>query len=65
MTSDEYRACLKAFGLTPMKPSYDGATIYQGRDGLVHSIPDPEELTLSEREDFIRLLKIRMGITDH
>lgn len=65
MTNDDYRACLKALGLTPMKPSYEGSTLHQSRDGFVMSVPDPETMNAVERESFVRLLKDRMGITDH
>lgn len=65
MTPDDYRACLKAIGLTPIKPTYDGSTLHRDRDGFISSIPDPETMNQQEREAFIRLLKNRMGITDH
>lgn len=48
-----------------MKPSYEGSTLYSGRDGFISSIPDPETMNAAERSDFIKLLKLRMDITDH
>lgn len=65
MTSDEYRACVRAFGLTPIKPAYAGSTIHQDKDGMPHSIPDPEGLSEDERRDFIEILKVRLGHTNH
>lgn len=61
MTPQEYQATLKALGLTPAKPSYNGATVHQDRDGGFVSIPDPDELLPEERADFIELLIDRNG----
>lgn len=60
MTCDEYRANLKALGLTPQRPSYAGATIHSDRDGLMYSIPDPEELHEEERTAFLEELGKRV-----
>lgn len=65
MTVDEYRACVKALGLTPVKPSYEGATIHEDRDKELYRIIDPEELTEDERKDVFDMLKARMGFSDH
>ena len=66
MTIDEYKACLQAWGLTRRKPSYEGATLYEDRDGQFTTIPDPETLTAEERHDFlVYVLKVRLGINNH
>jgi len=65
MTIDEYRSCIRALGLTPIKPSYSGATLHADRDGEIHRIIDPEELSPEERLDFYNLIKRRLGFTDH
>lgn len=65
LTADDYRACIKALGLTPVKPSYNGATLHVDRDRAHTSIPDPDGLTPEERYDMINLIKWRMGVTDH
>lgn len=57
MTTDEYRTRLRAMGLTPCRPSYEGATIHQDRDGGFRSIPDPEGLSPEERQDVIDLIE--------
>ena len=62
LTSQEYRAQIKALGLTPARQSYAGATLHIDRDGLYHSIPDAESLTPGERAAFLALLKYRMGL---
>lgn len=65
MTPDEYRAIVRAMGLTPVKPSYDGATLHVDREGLHSSIPDPESLSIEERQGMIAIIKSRMQIEDH
>lgn len=50
-------------GLTPIKPSYDGATLHQDRDGEARHVPDPDPLTPEKREALINLLQIRLGYT--
>ena len=65
MTSDDYRACIKSFGLTPCKPSFLGSTLHQSRDGLFHQVPDPEGYTDEERDELIALVKLRIGIIDN
>lgn len=62
MTPDEYRACIKAFGLTPVKPSYEGSTLHVDRDGQHTLIPNPETLDEDERRSMIDLIKLRLGI---
>ena len=64
MTADDYRAALKALGLTPVKPAYDGATLHVDREGHHTSIPDPGTLSPEERADFIKLLRFRLGAAD-
>lgn len=65
MTAGEYRTCLRALGLTPMKPSYEGSTLHQDGEGFVYSIPDAETMSMDERKAFLSLLKARMGVSDH
>lgn len=65
MTIAEYYACLKAWGLTRRKASYEGASLYEDRDGQFTTIPDAESLSPEEREDFLEIVKTRMGIVDH
>ena len=65
MTSEQYRALIKSFGLVPYKKCYDEGTIHKTRDGDFTVVPDPETLSSTEREDMIVLIKIRLGITDH
>lgn len=60
MTIDEYKAQVRAMGLTPRRPSYIGATIHEDRDGQMHSIPDPEGLSEEERKDMIGLIRMRL-----
>jgi hypothetical protein len=64
VTAEQYRAEIRRLGLTPVKPSYDGATLHVGRDGGITSIPDAETLSPQERESFLKLLKYRMGVED-
>ncbi|KFC65036.1 hypothetical protein FF80_02886 [Devosia sp. LC5] len=65
MTADEYRACIKALGLTPIRPSYEGATIHEDREKQLIRVIDPDDLTDQERRDVYNVLKLRMGFTDH
>lgn len=64
MTSQEYRARLKAFGLTPKRPSYEGATIYVGRDGALCMIADPEGLDPDEREAMLEIYILQYGLSE-
>lgn len=64
MTSQEYRARLRAFGLTAIRLSYDGATIYQSRDGSLCTIPDPEPLSEEEREVVLQACIFTHGLTE-
>jgi hypothetical protein len=64
VTADEYRGKLRGFGLTPAKPAYEGAQLYQDRDRQFVLIPDPETLSEVERVDFIELIKGREGYSD-
>jgi len=65
VTPDEYRACIRALGLTPCRPSFQGSTLHQNRDGLFQQIEDPENYSPEERASLIDLIKMRMGISDH
>jgi hypothetical protein len=65
MTSQDYRAAIRALGYTPVKPTYNGATLYVGRDGMHTTIPDPEGLSPEEREGMIAFLKMREGLSSH
>lgn len=65
MTSDEYRACIKALGLTPIKPSFEGATLHQDASGEIVRVLDPDDLSPEERIAFYQLLKARMGHNDN
>lgn len=63
MTPAEYRGAIRALGLTPQRPSYVGAAIHVDRDGLFHSVPDPDGLSAEERLAFVALLRSRL-LTD-
>lgn len=65
MTCDDYRAMLKAWGLTPAKPGFDGHSIYQTRDGQFTSAPEPEWLSEQERKAALALIAERLGIDLH
>lgn len=52
-------------GLTPAMPAYDGATLHQDREGQFTIVFNPETLSAEEREGVIRLLKARLGFSDH
>jgi len=65
MTADEYRAGIKALGLTPIKPSFGGATLHQDKDGEIVRVIDPDQLSESEREATYQLMKARLDITSH
>lgn len=64
MTPEEYRAIVRAIGLTPAKPSYEGATLHVDREGQFTSIPDPETLKPDERAGMIAFIKARLGISE-
>jgi hypothetical protein len=63
VTPQAYRAEIRKLGYTPVKPSYNGATLHVGRYGLHTNIPDPETLEPKEREDFIEVLKARAALS--
>ena len=65
MTADEYRAKIKALGLTRQRPSYEGATVHADRDGIMYSVPDPEGLSPVERKDFVRVFMRLLGVQEH
>jgi hypothetical protein len=56
MTNQQYRDRLRALGLTPQRPSYDGGTLYRDRDGQFVTAPDPEQLTADERDSMFQLI---------
>jgi hypothetical protein len=59
MTPEGYRAAIRDLGYTPHQPSVDGQTVHVNRDGQFSVIPDAQELTPIERQDFITLLMSR------
>jgi len=59
VTSDEYKAVIKSLGLTPCRPSFQGATLHQTRDGDFQQVPDAESLSAEERVSMISMLKFR------
>lgn len=65
MTPEGYRAVVRNLGLTPCRPSHDGKTLHQTRDGEFQQVPDPEPLTPEERQAAIDFLKSIMGINTH
>ncbi len=65
MTCDEYRARVRALGLTPCRRSYDTATLHQDRDGEFCSVADPEFLTEGERRAFLERLMAIYGHSEH
>jgi len=65
MSSDAYRAIVKSLGLTPCRPSHDGATLHRDRQGEVWRVEDPERFSPERRLALIELLKLRMGVTTH
>ena len=64
MSPQDYRAYIKSFGLSPCKASFEGKTLHQTREGQFQQVPDPESLSLDERDATIALLKSRLMITD-
>lgn len=65
MTIADYKALVRELGLTPMKPSCNGCTIHQWRDGKPYSVPDPETMTEPQRKAALELLKTLLGIEQH
>lgn len=63
MNCDEYRAIVRQIGLTPMRPSSQGSTVHQSRDGILIQVEDPEHLTPEKRAAVLDMLKFRLGIT--
>ncbi len=61
LTSQDYRAEIRSLGMTPVRPSYQGATIYVDRDGQHHSIPDADSLSPGRRRAFLDLLRSRLN----
>lgn len=62
LTADDYRTCIRGFGLTPVKASYEGSTLHVDREGQHHLIPDPDTLSPDERPAMIDLIKWKLGI---
>lgn len=65
MSPDEYRACIRALGLTPTKPSYEGSTLHVDRNGDHTLIPDAESMPPEQRVAMIQIIKVRLGISNH
>ena len=63
MTEDGYRAKIKAWGLTPCRPSAARHTIHQTRDRQFIRVPDPQYLTEEERVGVLDLLQAINGLT--
>lgn len=61
MTVEDYRARVKAWGLTPCRPSVNRHTIHQTRDGSFIRVPDPEYLAEEEREPVLDLMCLQHG----
>ena len=61
MTAAEFRAKLRALGLTPARNTYNGGAIYQDRAGDFHNVPDPDTLTSEQREALIALFEGILG----
>jgi hypothetical protein len=49
MTIGQYRAALRALGLTPARPSSGKHTLHQARDGQLYPIRDPDDLDPDQR----------------
>jgi hypothetical protein len=65
MTPDGYRVVIREMGLTPIGRSNGFSTLHQDRDGQIRQVPDPEPMTPEEREAFISVIKLRVGIWDN
>jgi hypothetical protein len=65
VTSDEYRAAVRGLGLTPCRPSFNGSTLHQTRDGGFQQVPNPEILSEVERPSMIALITWRLGVETH
>jgi hypothetical protein len=61
MTPDDYRAAVRTSGLKPCKPSFQGSTLHEKRDGEFQQVPDPEHLSPEERVAMIAVIKTRLG----
>lgn len=61
MTCDDYRAMLKAWGLTPARPAFERHTLYQTREGQFTTAPDPEWMTEEERVAALAFIALRLG----
>jgi hypothetical protein len=65
MTPDEYRAVVRASGLTPYRPSFQGSTLHKTSDGKFLQVCDPEHLSSEERAAIIAVVKALLGIANH
>lgn len=65
MDEAAYKAIVRSLGLTPCKPSFQGATLHQDRDGHFQQVTDPDTISDEERASIIALLKWRLGVADH
>lgn len=65
MTCDDYRAVVRSLGLTACRPSFQGNTVHQDRDGGFIQVEDPESLSEEERVAALGMLKFRLGIIDN
>ena len=63
-TSDGYRALVRAYGCTPMRPSNGYSTLHQTRENDIVEIPDPEPLTPAQRKAALAALRLKLGIRD-
>ena len=53
-TTEQYRARIKALGLTPIGRASAGKyQFYRARGGRVYPIRDPDDMTEAEREEMI------------
>lgn len=57
MTVDEYRDCIRAMGLTPRRPVYNGGQIHEDRNGDMFTIADPTDLTEDERVAMLDMIR--------
>jgi hypothetical protein len=65
MTVEEYRARIRALGLTPCRASFNQSTLHQTREGELRQVPDPEPLSPGERDSVFALVRFRLLGPDH
>jgi len=61
LTPEGYRSAVNSLGLTPCRPSFNGSTLHQDRDGDFHQVIDPDGLTPAQRVAAIELLRFLLG----